>query len=92
MTVHVKDPAAVLDFRHDWTDWLTGGETIATSTWSVSPAGLTVDSDSATGTTATVYVSGGTAGKVYRLTNRITTNANPARTDERTVVVRVENT
>lgn len=85
---YLKDPNAVLDYRHDWASWLASGETIATSIWSVAPAGLAVDSETETTTTATVWLSGGTVGQVYRVTNRITTNQ--GRTEERTIVIRVE--
>lgn len=89
MSVYLKDPTAVIDYEHDWSALLTEGETISTSTWSVTPSGaLTVESDSETDTTATVMVSGGTVGQVIRLTNQIVTSA--GRTDERTIVVRVE--
>jgi hypothetical protein len=55
----------------------------------VSPAGgLTVDSDSNTTTTATVFVSAGDVGVTYRLTNEVVTDQ--LRTGHKTVVVRVE--
>lgn len=88
MSVMLKDDNAVIDFSEDWSTWLASGETIATSSWSVSPSSLTIDSSTNSTTAATAWVSGGTVGTVYRLTNRIVTSA--ARTDERTVVVRVE--
>lgn len=88
MSVMLKDDNAVIDFSEDWSSWLASGETIATSSWSVSPDSLTIDSNTNDTTSATAWVSGGTVGTVYRLTNRITTSA--SRTDERTVVVRVE--
>lgn len=66
-----KDPDAVLDYEIDWSTWL-GSDTISTSAWTV-PAGLTKDSDTNTTTTATIWLSGGTAGEVYELTNHIVT-------------------
>lgn len=81
-----KDPQAVLDYAMDWTPWLAEGETIATSSWTVD-AGITKDSDSKTTTVATVWLSGGTAGVTYKLTNHITTNQ--GRTDERSFPVSV---
>lgn len=83
-----KDPQAVLDWRWDWSQWLETGETIVTSVMTVS-AGLTLDSDSHTLTTATAWLSGGTAGAPYEVANRITTNQ--GRTDERTITIRVIN-
>jgi hypothetical protein len=89
MKLFSKDPNAVLDYEIDWTDWLTGGETISTATWTVS-SGITKDSESNSTTKAKVWLSGGTAGTTYTATNRITTNSTPARTDERTIEIRVE--
>lgn len=83
---HVKDPDAVLDWVWDWNEWLDDGETISTSDFIVS-VGLTIDSDSNTTKTATVWLSGGTAGQVYQVTNRITTTA--GRTDDRSITIRV---
>lgn len=81
-----KDPDAVKDFRINWASWLDTAETIASSTWVV-PAGITKDSDTNTTTTATVWLSGGTAGATYSLTNRIVTNQ--ARTEDRVIVITV---
>lgn len=68
-----KDPQAVLDFFVDWQQegWL-GTDTIAVSTWSV-PAGITKESESLVAGRAIVWLSGGTAGTTYTVTNHITT-------------------
>jgi hypothetical protein len=66
-----KDPNDVLDYTIDWSKFL-GSDTIATSIWIV-PAGITKNSNSNTTTLATVWLSGGTAGETYQVTNRITT-------------------
>lgn len=66
-----KDPDAKLDFPIDWSDWL-GSDTITASTWSV-PAGLTLENEAFDPKEATVWLSGGTDGAVYIVTNRITT-------------------
>lgn len=87
-TAPVKDPAAVLDYTFDWSDWLVGGDTISTSTWTAED-GITVDSNSKTSTTTTVWLSGGTAAESYRVVNHIVTAG--GRTDERTLAVPVEN-
>ncbi len=81
-----KDPNAVLDYTIDWARWLAGDQ-IATSQWIV-PTGLTKMADSKTVTTATVWLSGGTAGQSYTVTNRITTAA--GRTEDRSFIARVE--
>ena len=82
----VKDPNAVLDYAVDWSGWLASGETISTSDWTVE-TGLEEDSSSNTTTVATVWLSGGTAGEIYRVVNRITTNQ--TRTDDRTLLIKV---
>lgn len=81
-----KDPSAMLDYGVDWTPFL-GDDTISTSTWTV-PTGITSSNESQTSTTTTIWLSGGTAGAVYALINRITTAA--GRTDERTLRVKIE--
>lgn len=81
----LKDPDAVLDYQHDWSTWL-GADTISTSTWTAS--GLTVDSDSNTTTTATVWLSGGTTGQVVTVTNRVVTAG--GRTEDIELVIRVK--
>ena len=67
----MKDPDEVLDYVRDWSAVLDA-DTIATSTWTPD-TGITVDSDSNTTTTTTVWVSGGTLGERYGITNHITT-------------------
>lgn len=81
----VKDPSAVLDYGLDWTTWLAG-DTINTSTWTVS-AGITKTSESVdpTNKATTIWLSGGTAGVEYDIVNRIVTVG--GRTDERTIRV-----
>ena len=81
-----KDPNAVLDYSIDWTRWLAGDQ-IATSEWIV-PAGLTKLADSKTVSSARVWLSGGTAGQSYTVTNRITTVG--GRTEDRSFIIRVE--
>ena len=51
--------------------------------------GLTKDSDSKTDSTATIWLSGGTLGKVYEITNKIVTAA--SRTFEESWFVTVQN-
>jgi hypothetical protein len=83
-----KDPSAVLDYVFDWSRWLADSETITTSTITVS-SGITLDSSSNTTTTATAWISGGTVGRPYTVTDRIVTNQ--GRTDDRTITIRVTN-
>lgn len=82
-----KDPSAVLDYQFDWSAWL-GTDTIATSAWTA-PTGITVNSESETTTTATVWLSGGTDGANYAVVNEITTAG--GRTDQRTLTIKCRN-
>lgn len=84
---YYKDPDAVLDYGLDWSSWLADGETISTSTWTV-PSGITKDSDSNDGTSTTVWLSGGTAGTVYTVANKIVTST--GRTEERSILIQVK--
>ena len=81
----VKDPEAVLDYSLDWGPWLNGDE-IDTSTWTLEN-GITRVTDDNTTTTTRIFVSGGTAGQNYSLTNTVTTVG--GRTDERSFEIRV---
>lgn len=83
----IKDPQSVLDYTLDWSDWL-GSDTISQSTFTV-PSGITKDSDSFDDTTATIWLSSGTLGKKYTITNKIVTNG--GRTDERSLIIVIKN-
>jgi hypothetical protein len=89
MQLYIKDPGAVLDYSINWGGgYLQGGETLMTSIWTIFPSDMTQSAASNTTTTATVTVSGGAAGQIYQLTNRVTTSQ--GRTDERSITLRVE--
>lgn len=85
----IKDPNATLDYRVDWSQWLSDGETITSSTWLITPDGLTEVTTDHDATSATVWLSGGTAHERYWVTNRITTSA--GRTDQRTLPMNLQN-
>jgi hypothetical protein len=72
MTAYQHDPQADLDYGWDWSDWL-GADTIASSTWTVSPTGPVLSASTSDDTTTTVWVDGGTAGVKYTLTNHVVT-------------------
>lgn len=78
----LKDPSANLDYAIDWSEWLVGTDTIATSVWSV-PIALTTSFPSHGTATTIIWLSGGTAGEVYDVHNTITSAA--GRIDERTI-------
>ena len=87
MTTFIKDPDAVLDYSVDWSKWLAGDQ-IATSDWFVSDPALVAAGGSNTPTRATAWLSGGTAGQSYTVTNQITTSG--GRTDERSFTIQVQ--
>ena len=87
MMTFTKDPNAVLDYSVEWSKWLAGDQ-IATSEWSASDSSLETADDSITATRTTVWLSGGTVGQLYTVTNRITTAG--GRTDERSFMVQVQ--
>ena len=78
--VEAKDPEAVLDYAVDWSDWLETGEALVSATWTV-PTGLTQTDADLAAETATVWLSGGTAGASYLLSCKVSTTL--GRTDER---------
>jgi hypothetical protein len=80
----MKDPDATLDYKRDWSVWLVDDDTITASTWIV-PPGLTMDSETHTDKTATVWLSGGTLGESYTITNRVSTGQ--GRTDDRSALI-----
>lgn len=85
----VKDPDAVLDYGHDWSDWLAEGETITESTWSTDPLedGIEIVDASATfdDTSTTVWLRGGTPNQTYVVSNHITTTED--REDDRSLEI-----
>ena len=86
-TIFRKDPQATLDYHLDWSSWLETGDTITASTWFL-PAGLTQVVAAFSTSVATVWISGGTVGESYTVTNRITTA--DGRIDERSMTIRME--
>lgn len=88
MDSFVKDPDAVLDYVVDWAAWL-GEDMLSASAWAAQD-GITVDSSSfeATGA-ATVWLSGGTVGTTYTVTNHITTAA--GRQNDRSIKIKCKN-
>ena len=76
-----KDTEAVLDYSVNWTDWMPSGDSINSSTFTIAAISgdsdpLTVDSSAVSGTTCTAVISGGTAGNIYTVSNKIVTNNN----------------
>jgi hypothetical protein len=91
-----KDPDAKLPFGFEWKDWLPAGETIESSTWEITypPGGggleIVTSTFEAAGTVTTVWLQGGTVGKLYAVANTITTAGGYK--DRRTFDLEIENT
>lgn len=81
----VKDPSDRMDYQIDWSDWLDA-DTISASAWTVA-TGLTEYSSINTTTAATIWLTGGTAGQDYRVTNQITTAGGRIRQQSITIQV-----
>jgi len=88
-----KDPNEVLDYLINWAGTeekpgrLVEGDAIASSTWIV-PSGITKDSDTFDDETTTIWLSGGTLGETYELTNRIVTDG--LRTMDQTMKIKIK--
>ena len=99
-----KDPDAVLDYKWDFApltngsddpdveDWLSTGEVVNTFTLTPSDAAIVIDSSllSDSDTSVTAWISGGVADTVYQVKCHIVTDNTPARKEDRTIVVYVE--
>ncbi len=81
-----KDPDEKIKYTIDWTDWLDGQTTIASSAWVV-PGGITQEAVSNSTTQVSIWLSGGSAGTSYDIVNRITTAATTTEIAERTIRV-----
>ncbi len=91
MTMMVKDPDSRIDFEFDWAAAFPGGQAVIASAWTVVPGedgGVAVAGAAHDLMQATVTLAGGIAGRVYRVTNRVTLS--DGQVDERSMTVRVE--
>jgi len=84
-----KDPDEVLDYGINWSELIDEGDEISASTWVV-PTGITKNSDTfdAPTSTTTIWLSSGTIGTTYELTNRIVTAG--GRTRDQSVRLKVK--
>lgn len=93
IATQIKDPDATLDYGLDWGPWLKQSDgsvdVITDSEWHVHgpDEALTTTAAYRDSAIAGVWVSGGTAGQEYRLTNRITTAG--GRIDDRSILFRI---
>jgi hypothetical protein len=91
MALLLKDPDAALDYAVDWGAEYLNGDTLAQSTWEVTPAetgGITILGSSFDQSLANVTATGGIAGRMYQLTNHVVLTS--GLTDSRSIVLRVE--
>lgn len=91
MSFLLKDPDAVLDYMIDWGAEYLGADVLTASAWSVTPdepGGLAVMLGAFDERAASVKASGGIAGHVYRIVNRVELIS--GRVDSRSIIVRVE--
>ena len=70
-----QDVAARLDYSEDWTEFIVAGDFIVSSDWAADSPEVLLSDPSITGALTTVWVSGGVAGKTYRISNTIVTDA-----------------
>jgi len=91
MSFYLKDPGSRIDYAIDWGTWYLDGQVVAGSAWSVVPAetgGIAVEAASFDLTRTAATLSGGVAGHVYSVVNRVTLS--DGRADERSITLRVE--
>lgn len=90
MSFYLKDPDSRVDYAMDWRGYLDG-QIVAASAWSVSPeeaGGVAIEAESFDLEQAAATLSGGVAGQVYAVANRVTLSDGAI--DERTLTIRVE--
>lgn len=91
MSYLLKDPAAVLDYAVDWGAEYLSDDALLTSDWTVTPVepeGATIVGSGFDLLIATAQVAGGRPGRIYRVTNYVTTES--GREDQRSIMLRVE--
>lgn len=74
LATYTKDPDEVLDYTIDYAPLLEDDETITTSTWEITPTGLTEDDTAESDQESTIWVSAGSHGVRYELVNTIVTD------------------
>lgn len=91
----IKDPDSIVDYGIKWSLFLQAGETIVSSSWII-PSGLARGVDTITASGTAIWLGGGSAGKLYEVTNRITTNRNSGGssvsvfTEDQTLIIEVK--
>ena len=91
MTFYLKDPRSEIDYAIDWGSGYLDGQTILSSTWSVTPGeadGLALGEESFDLTRTAVRLTGGISGHVYSVSNLVALSDGTL--DERSISLRVE--
>ncbi len=91
MSFYLKDPQSRVDYAIDWGGSYLDGQTIAASSWAVAPVeaeGIALDGASFDLLRTAATLTGGVAGHVYSVGNRVTLS--DGRVDERSLTIRVE--
>jgi hypothetical protein len=83
-TLH--SPLASLNYSFDWNAWLDSGETVVVSNWASDSIDIVLTLQQNSAGVCSVYATGGVDGKVYKITNYITTSVN-AKKDSRTITL-----
>ncbi|MFZ4111473.1 MAG: hypothetical protein ACOYKQ_13510 [Polymorphobacter sp.] len=92
MAIFLKDPTAMIDFAIDWSANVPADRTLVESTWAVMPGGsesVVVTASVREALRSVATLGGGQQGQLYHVTNRVIFS--DGRSDERTLVLRVEN-
>jgi hypothetical protein len=86
-----QDPNNAVDWTNDWSAFLGANDSITARQWSISPLheGTPITPALTNDTTATVRVSGLSAGNVYHLVERVTLLSGG--TMDQVIVIRCEN-
>jgi len=87
IATYTKEPNDITPYEIDWEAWLAG-RTLSTSTFAVTPDGLTIDDDSNTSTLAVVWLSGGSWGDVYEVTNHVI--ASDGAEEDRSITIKIQ--
>lgn len=82
LATFIKQPADVLDYDIDYSDWLTEGDNVASVATAVSDDGLTISQTAVIDPIAKIWVTGGTAGETYKVTVTATTAEGRTKQDE----------
>lgn len=85
-----KDPDEILDYQFDWSARLVAPEVISSSTMIKASGSVTLSADGFASPITSVWMTGGTAGDVCIVTNRIVTSQ--GRTHEASAKVRIRST